>query len=225
MAESILGETFEIHGGGIDLLFPHHENELAQSRALGHAVRPDLGAQRPRPLHRREDVEVGGQRRHDPRGARQVGARGAAALLPLGATGASRSTSPTRRWRRRRRAPRRSATRSRSSRRSGSCSSGTTSRTRSRTTSTRPRALAVMHDWASNGQHDNLIEALEIFGLKSLCRAGAAAGRDRRARRGAHGRARGEGLRGGRPAARRDRGRRLGDARPDLGGYVLKQKP
>jgi cysteinyl-tRNA synthetase len=31
-----LGETFDIHGGGIDLMFPHHENELAQSRcALG----------------------------------------------------------------------------------------------------------------------------------------------------------------------------------------------
>ena len=28
---------FEIHGGGLDLVFPHHENELAQSRALGHA--------------------------------------------------------------------------------------------------------------------------------------------------------------------------------------------
>jgi cysteinyl-tRNA synthetase len=36
MAEQTLGESFEIHGGGIDLLFPHHENELAQSRALGH---------------------------------------------------------------------------------------------------------------------------------------------------------------------------------------------
>ena len=31
-----------------------------------------------------------------------------------------------------------------------------------------PRALAVMHEWASNGQHDLLTEALEIFGLKSL---------------------------------------------------------
>ena len=32
-----LGEVFDIHGGGIDLLFPHHENELAQSRcAFGH---------------------------------------------------------------------------------------------------------------------------------------------------------------------------------------------
>ena len=36
MAEELLGERFEIHGGGLDLVFPHHENELAQSRALGH---------------------------------------------------------------------------------------------------------------------------------------------------------------------------------------------
>jgi cysteinyl-tRNA synthetase len=36
MAEDLLGEEFEIHGGGLDLVFPHHENELAQSRALGH---------------------------------------------------------------------------------------------------------------------------------------------------------------------------------------------
>jgi cysteinyl-tRNA synthetase len=37
MAEELLGEEFEIHGGGLDLVFPHHENELAQSRALGHS--------------------------------------------------------------------------------------------------------------------------------------------------------------------------------------------
>jgi cysteinyl-tRNA synthetase len=36
MAEKYLGAVFEIHGGGNDLRFPHHENELAQSRALGH---------------------------------------------------------------------------------------------------------------------------------------------------------------------------------------------
>jgi cysteinyl-tRNA synthetase len=36
MAEQTLGETFEVHGGGLDLVFPHHENELAQSRSLGH---------------------------------------------------------------------------------------------------------------------------------------------------------------------------------------------
>jgi cysteinyl-tRNA synthetase len=31
MGEALLGETFDIHGGGIDLVFPHHENEIAQS--------------------------------------------------------------------------------------------------------------------------------------------------------------------------------------------------
>ncbi|MDR2373157.1 MAG: cysteine--tRNA ligase [Bifidobacteriaceae bacterium] len=36
MALRYLGETFDIHGGGIDLRFPHHENELAQSRAAGY---------------------------------------------------------------------------------------------------------------------------------------------------------------------------------------------
>ncbi|MGZ8716897.1 MAG: cysteine--tRNA ligase, partial [Gaiellaceae bacterium] len=36
MAEKAFGPVFEIHGGGLDLVFPHHENELAQSRALGH---------------------------------------------------------------------------------------------------------------------------------------------------------------------------------------------
>ncbi len=33
MAKQYLGETFDIHGGGIDLIFPHHENEIAQSEA------------------------------------------------------------------------------------------------------------------------------------------------------------------------------------------------
>jgi cysteinyl-tRNA synthetase len=32
MSERYLGQTFDIHGGGLDLIFPHHENELAQSR-------------------------------------------------------------------------------------------------------------------------------------------------------------------------------------------------
>ena len=35
MAEKHLGPEFELHGGGIDLRFPHHENELAQSRGAG----------------------------------------------------------------------------------------------------------------------------------------------------------------------------------------------
>ncbi len=36
MAQKYLGETFDIHGGGLDLRFPHHENEQAQSHAAGY---------------------------------------------------------------------------------------------------------------------------------------------------------------------------------------------
>lgn len=35
MAEAYLGKAFDIHGGGLDLVFPHHENEVAQSKASG----------------------------------------------------------------------------------------------------------------------------------------------------------------------------------------------
>jgi len=35
MSTKYLGPTFDIHGGGMDLIFPHHENEIAQSRAAG----------------------------------------------------------------------------------------------------------------------------------------------------------------------------------------------
>ena len=39
MSGALLGETFDIHAGGLDLIFPHHENEIAQSRsAFGHAI-------------------------------------------------------------------------------------------------------------------------------------------------------------------------------------------
>jgi cysteinyl-tRNA synthetase len=39
MSETHLGETFDIHGGGLDLVFPHHENEIAQS-TCAHGGRP-----------------------------------------------------------------------------------------------------------------------------------------------------------------------------------------
>jgi cysteinyl-tRNA synthetase len=39
MSENTLGETFDIHGGGLDLIFPHHENEIAQS-VCAHDGRP-----------------------------------------------------------------------------------------------------------------------------------------------------------------------------------------
>ena len=37
MARRYLGERFDIHGGGVDLIFPHHENEIAQAEAATHA--------------------------------------------------------------------------------------------------------------------------------------------------------------------------------------------
>ena len=36
MSTKYLGEAFDIHGGGVDLVFPHHENEIAQARGVGH---------------------------------------------------------------------------------------------------------------------------------------------------------------------------------------------
>ena len=40
MAGALLGEVFDIHGGGLDLIFPHHENEIAQSRCAHHGQAP-----------------------------------------------------------------------------------------------------------------------------------------------------------------------------------------
>ncbi len=37
MSEKYLGQPFDLHGGGLDLIFPHHENEIAQSEAAHHA--------------------------------------------------------------------------------------------------------------------------------------------------------------------------------------------
>ena len=56
MSMKYLGETFDIHGGGQDLVFPHHENELAQSEAANEAtLRPLLAAPRP-PHHQPEKM-------------------------------------------------------------------------------------------------------------------------------------------------------------------------
>jgi cysteinyl-tRNA synthetase len=47
MAEEFLGTRFDIHGGGIDLKFPHHENEIAQScAASGDSFAQAVDAQR-----------------------------------------------------------------------------------------------------------------------------------------------------------------------------------
>ena len=63
MSGALLGETFDIHGGGIDLVFPHHENEIAQSRCAFHtAVMANyLDAQRLLAGRRREDEQEPGE--------------------------------------------------------------------------------------------------------------------------------------------------------------------
>ena len=75
MSAALLGETFDIHGGGIDLVFPHHENEIAQSRCAFHTHGDGelLDAQRLPAGRRREDVEVARQLRDHPRVARRTG--------------------------------------------------------------------------------------------------------------------------------------------------------
>ena len=62
MAMEYLGESFDLHAGGEDLMFPHHENEIAQSEtATAQALCPPLDA-RPLPARRRaQDVEERGQ--------------------------------------------------------------------------------------------------------------------------------------------------------------------
>ena len=89
-----LGETFDIHGGGIDLVFPHHENEIAQSRCAFHTpvMANYLDAQRLPAGRRREDVEVPRQLRHDPRAAGRIGRARCCASTCCGRTTGSRST-------------------------------------------------------------------------------------------------------------------------------------
>ena len=43
MAEKYLGKTFDIHGGGMDLMFPHHEAEIAQSNACNDCMPVIIG--------------------------------------------------------------------------------------------------------------------------------------------------------------------------------------
>ena len=88
MIHAHLGETIDIHGGGLDLIFPHHENEIAQSRCAhgGRAAGALLGAQWLRRHGRGEDVEEPRQHHH---ARRAVGAgssrRDASAGVALGA--------------------------------------------------------------------------------------------------------------------------------------------
>ncbi len=62
MIAAHLGTTIDIHGGGLDLIFPHHENELAQSAcAHGAPLAQGVDAQRVSQHGRHQDVEVAGE--------------------------------------------------------------------------------------------------------------------------------------------------------------------
>ena len=163
MAEKHLGPAFEIHGGGNDLVFPHHENELAQSCGLGHQFAQIWMHNGMLELDAREDVEVARQRRHASQNVLDTWGRETLLVYFLTAHWRSRSTSRTtcssRRRRRRRpfgtssalrpsRRPTepgsasrpRSTTTSRRRRRSRSCTNGaTTSCSRGRSTSSGSR--------------------------------------------------------------------------------------
>ena len=97
MAAKYLTPHFDVHGGGMDLIFPHHENEIAQSRGgVGRAVRARLAA-RGLPEHRlREDEQVARQLRDDPADPRPQRRRGAALLPARRALPRARRTSTSR---------------------------------------------------------------------------------------------------------------------------------
>ncbi len=65
MATKFLGDDFDLHAGGEDLMFPHHENEIAQSgMRIGRAVCAALDACAVSAGRRQEDVEVRGELLH-----------------------------------------------------------------------------------------------------------------------------------------------------------------
>ena len=99
-----LGAEFDIHGGGLDLIFPHHENEIAQSRAAGlpfarywvHHALLNLGE--------RQDEQVAGQRDRPGRTSRRwASGRSSCATTSSRRTTGRGSTTPTRRCARPRR--------------------------------------------------------------------------------------------------------------------------
>ena len=214
MAEELLGPAFEIHGGGLDLVFPHHENEVAQSRALGHPFAPIWA--------HNGMLRFTGEKMSKSLGnvttlREAIDEWGREALLVFFLAG---------HWRKpidfsdetmaQAAAPRRDAPQRVHRSRPADGADGDWSAVcarRSTTTSTRPRALAVLHGWASARRLEPLRRALAVFGLESLAeRDGAAPEVAGLAERRQQARAERD-FAARRPAARRARRRRVGDAR------------
>ena len=166
MAEKTLGPEFWIHGGGLDLVFPHHENERAQSQAVGRPfarIWMHNGLLR---FDRREDVEVGRERRHDPGGDRRVGARDGVALPDDGALAQAARVLA-------RDDDGRGRCRSRACAMPCVARLATTGDWDALASAldddfNTPAVLAVLHQWAREGALDELRRGLRIFGLGTL---------------------------------------------------------
>ena len=76
MAEQLLGVGFEIHGGGSDLIFPHHENEAAQTRSA-------RGAELTRIWMHNGMLQLGGEKmaKRSPRSPKRATARSGSACV------------------------------------------------------------------------------------------------------------------------------------------------
>jgi cysteinyl-tRNA synthetase len=167
MAEEAFGPAFEIHGGGLDLVFPHHENELAQSRALGHGFAQIW-------MHNGM-LQFTGEKMAKSEGnivtlRDAIDRWGREALLVFFLSGHWRKpiefTDETMEQAKARVETFRNVFTEQRARRD--LSKWDDFAMALEEDFDTPRALAVMHEWASTKQLDLLKEALEIFGLKSV---------------------------------------------------------
>jgi cysteinyl-tRNA synthetase len=167
MAEEIYGPAFEIHGGGLDLVFPHHENEVAQSRSLGHPFAAIW-------------AHNGMLRQTGEKMAKSVGNIvtlrealddwGRETLLVFFLTASWRKPIDLSDETLRQAAARRDTLRNAFTRPAAPPDeSGWTSFSAALEDDfDTPAALAVMHEWASTGQLDRLRRGLGVFGLGSV---------------------------------------------------------
>jgi cysteinyl-tRNA synthetase len=167
MAEDIYGPAFEIHGGGLDLVFPHHENEVAQSRALGHPF-AHLWAHNGMLRFTGEKMSKSLGNVETIRSA--VDEWGREAILLFFLTASWRKPIDYSEETMRQATARLETLRNAFTRPAAEPdeSQWATFAAALEDDFDTPAALAVMHDWASNGQLELLRRGLAIFGLESI---------------------------------------------------------
>ena len=165
MAEKTLGPEFWIHGGGLDLVFPHHENERAQSQAVG---RPFAKIWMHNGLLRFSGEKMSKSVGNVATIQDVIAEWGREAALLFLMTGHWRKplefsqevmAAAASRWR---------ASGTRFGVRPGRPATGTSSRGCSTTTSTRLLRSRIFHRWAREGALEELRRGLAIFGLAGL---------------------------------------------------------